>query len=200
MLVADKNMEYTIKGLLHRTPSLNIRRLTVDCFVHPEHDPGCLLHGHDFLRPFANKYSHALVMLDREGCGREQLSREALESQIEELLAHSGWGQRSAAIVIDPELEVWVWSNSPYVDQTLGWSERNPDLRTWLFKEQLIPGREAKPARPKKALELALRQAGKARSSSLFYQLASVVSLKRCTNPAFNKLMTTLQNWFPKTL
>ena len=32
-------------------------------------------------------------------------------------------------VVIEPELEAWVFSASRYVDQILGWQNRNPDLR-----------------------------------------------------------------------
>ncbi|MEW5920448.1 MAG: hypothetical protein AB1796_05725 [Bacillota bacterium] len=36
----------------------------------------------------------------------------------------------------------------------------------------------------------------KARSSSLFYNLAKTVGLKRCQDPAFIKLKTKLREWF----
>ena len=197
VLVSDRNMEYAIKGLLLRTHSLGIRQIKTDCYTHPEHDPGRLLRGHDFLRPFVNKYTHALVILDFEGCGQEQSPRDFLESQVEHLLMGSGWGNRAAAIIINPELEIWVWSNSQQVDQILGWSGRNPDLRTWLIMEGFAGARLTKPNQPKKAFEQALRIAGKARSSSIFYQLAGVVGLESCIDPAFNKLKTLLKTWFP---
>ncbi|HHV75651.1 MAG TPA: hypothetical protein GXX41_13655 [Thermoanaerobacterium sp.] len=196
ILVADKNMEYTIKGLLTRPQALGIRQLTFDCFVHPEHDPGCLLRGHDFLRSMINSHTHALIMLDHEGCGRETLSRKELEKQIEERLSRSGWGDRAAAIVISPELEIWVWSDSPHLDRIMGWAGKETDLRSWLLQENLIEGRRGKPKEPKRAFEQALKLAGKARSSSLFYQLAKSVSLDNCVNQAFVKLKATLKKWF----
>ncbi|MCL6448317.1 MAG: hypothetical protein K6U04_09250 [Armatimonadetes bacterium] len=196
VLVADKDMEYTIKGLLTRPQALGIRQLTCDCFVHPERDPGCLLRGHDFLRPMVNIYAHALVMLDHEGCGQEKVSRKELERQIEERLFHSGWGDRAAAVVISPELEIWVWTNSPHVDRIIGWTGREVDLRSWLIQEGFTEDRQGKPNKPKMAFEQALKLAGKARSSSLYDQLARSVSLKSCVNPAFVKLKATLKKWF----
>ncbi|QGP91467.1 hypothetical protein MGLY_08000 [Neomoorella glycerini] len=196
VLVADKNMEYTIKGLLTRPQALGIRQLTFDCFVHPENDPGCLLRGHDFLRSIASNYTHALVMLDHKGCGRERLSRKQLEKQIEERLRQSGWGDRAVAIVISPELEIWVWSNSPHVDRIIGWAGRETDLRSWLIQEGFSEDRKGKLNRSKEAFERALKLTGKARSSSLYYQLAISVSLESCINPAFVKLKATLKKWF----
>ena len=49
LLVADKNMEASLKGLLTRFRSLKLRQVTFDLYVHPERDPGCLLRAHDFL-------------------------------------------------------------------------------------------------------------------------------------------------------
>ncbi|MBM4091994.1 MAG: hypothetical protein FJ276_21565, partial [Planctomycetes bacterium] len=131
-LVADGQMEFTLRGLLTRGRSLLFRQITADIYVHPGKDPGCLRRGHEFLRPFSRQYSHALVMHDREGCGREESSRETLEAEMESRLNGSGWRNRCAAIVIDPELEVWVWSDSPEVAQVLGWGGDEPPLADWL--------------------------------------------------------------------
>jgi hypothetical protein len=135
-------------------------------------------------------------MLDHEGCGQEHCTRKTLERRVENLLTESGWGNRAAAIIIEPELEIWVWSNSQNVDLLLGWANRNPDLRSWLMQEGFSVSRTAKPSQPKKACEQALKLAGKARSSSLFYQLAGTVGLERCVDPAFNKLKKKLKTWF----
>jgi hypothetical protein len=198
ILVADKNMQFALGGLLARHQTLGICQLTSDLYVHPERDPGCLLRSHVFLRPFIKGYAHALVMFDREGCGQEQLSRPILERQVEDLLSRSGWSERAAAIVLDPELEIWVWSDSPHVDSVLGWQGRQPDLRTWLRDHNFLDEQHAKPNRPKMAVEQALRSVRRPRSSSLYLQLAQSVSFNRCSDPAFLKLKTVLQKWFPE--
>ncbi|MFH7319607.1 hypothetical protein ACHHRT_03225 [Desulfurivibrio sp. D14AmB] len=197
VLVADKNMEFAVKGILGRTQALGIQELMPVVHVHPEKDPGCLLRGHEFLSLFRNQYAHALIMLDFEGSGQEETGRESLELEIEKRLSQSGWGDRAAAIVIGPELEMWVWSDSPQVDAVLGWQGKNPDLRSWLKAKGLLQEGEAKPERPKEAMELALRAARKPRSSALYLQLARQVSMARCVDPAFLKLKTILQAWFP---
>lgn len=196
LLVADSNTEYTIKGLLSRTKALGIRPVAFDVFRHPERDPGCLLRGPDYLRAFQSQYLHALVLLDREGSGRAQSSREALEGDLETRLAKD-WNQRASAVVLDPELEVWLWSDSPHVDTVLGWHGRSPDLRSWLVEAGLLTEGSAKPMRPKEAVEKALRLVSKPRSSALYRRLAELVSLRRCRDPAFHRFRGTLQGWFP---
>ena len=54
-----------------------------------------------------------------------------------------------------------------------------------------------KPVRPKEAAEAALRKVRRPRSSNIYRKLAEVVSLQLCTDPAFLKLKSILQNWFP---
>ena len=76
LLLADANMHFALRGLLDRPEALGIRCIEAGFFVHAERDPGCLLRSHDFLRPFVNLYDHALVLFDREGCGKDRFSRE----------------------------------------------------------------------------------------------------------------------------
>jgi len=193
VLVADKN--YAIKGILSRPQALSIRQINFDIFVHPQHDPGCLNDAAYFLRTFLTQYHHALILFDREGCGRENLTREELEAQVEKALYHTGW-QQAAVVVLDPELEIWVWSDSPQVIEILGWKNKQPDLISWLRSKGFWRHNEPKPTHAKESLEAALKQVRKPHSSILYQQLAEKVSFERCTDKAFQKLKTTLQNWF----
>lgn len=196
-LVADKNMEAAVQGLISRPESLQARTVEAVIRTHPEKDPGCYLRAHDFLRPFCSRYAHAIVIFDREGCGNEVKLREELEAEVENRLAKNGWTVRSRAVVIAPELETWVWSDSSEVDRALGWMGRDPALRPWLNEEGFLQQGETKPDRPKEAVEAALRLVRKPRSSAMYRDLAESVSFRRCIDPAFQKLVTTLQTWFP---
>jgi hypothetical protein len=120
-----------------------------------------------------------------------------LESEIEEHLSGAGWGDRAAAIVISPELENWVWSDSPHVDRALGWEGRTVPLRDWLRENGFLDAGAAKPANPKEAVVRALFTARKPFSSSIYFGLAQLVSTDRCTDPAFLKLKRCLREWFP---
>jgi hypothetical protein len=196
VLTADKNAQYAIRGILARHLAINIRPVEAELFVHPEKDPGILLRAHEFLRSFTNKYNHAIVVMDREGCGQDDQERSSLERKIQTNLQISGWDDRAIAIVIDPELDIWVWSDSPHVERILGWEDRQPNLRSWLLQNDFFQTDRLKPARPKEALESALRQVRKPRSSAIYEELAKNVSTERCTDPAFTKLRDILRQWF----
>ena len=196
-LVADRNIEAIVQALVSRPQALAIRSVTAVVHTHPERDPGCYLRAHDFLKAFRNRYAHGIVIFDREGCGNEDEPPETLESEVEQRLERAGWSGRAKVIVIDPELESWVWSNSPEVDAALGWVTESRDLRAWLTEKGFLVEETIKPLRPKEAMEAALRSARKPRSSAIYRELAEKVSLRRCTDPAFGRLKATLQKWFP---
>ena len=173
VLVPDSDMESTVRGLLSRAAALGIRLVEPKIYVdRVGKDPGCLLHAHDFLRSFSKLYAHALVMFDRHGCGREDATREQLEREVEARLAQSGWRDRAAAVVLDPELEIWIWSDLPHVSSTLGWSKGRADLNKWLQQRGFLPTPGVKPSRPKLAWRAALRVTGRSPSPSLFLDLA----------------------------
>lgn len=197
VLVADKNMEQTVRGLLGRPQALSVRPVSYDVFVHPRRDPGCLNEAHAFLRPLAGGYDHALVMFDREGCGREQIGSEALAYDVRARLAGNGWNDRAEVVVLNPELEVWVWSNSPHVAACLGWAGDQPSLRDWLAATSLWPSDAPKPPHSKGAMEATLRYVHKPRSSAIYRELAGRVSLQGHTEPAFLRFVGALQTWFP---
>jgi hypothetical protein len=194
-LVADADIEFTLRGLLERNLALSIRGIDCELRRHPQRDAGCRTKSVEYLRDSSRSFRHAFVVFDRDGCGAEGLSRTAIETQLETELAASGWARRCAAICIEPELESWVWSNSPHVASQLAWS--SPDgatLPQWLLARGWAPEAGAKPVRPKEAMLAAL---GRPRSADIYRELARRVSLNRCTDPAFTKLRESLSAWFP---
>lgn len=196
ILVADKNLEAAVESLLGRPEALSIRRSTFDVFVHPRRDPGCLVGAGEFLRSFSRAYGHALILFDHEGCGREHIAPDVLADEVKKQVENAGWADRADAIVLAPELEVWVWTNSPHVPRCLGWVDRDPSLREWLAQTEHWPLGDTKPQQPKSALEAALREVRKPRSSSIYGELARSVSLRGHTEPAFLRLVQALQRWF----
>lgn len=109
------------------------------------------------------------------------------------------WADRARWIVIVPEVENWVWSDSPHVAGALGWEGRSPDLRTWLDREGLWPRKETKPPDPKLAFRKAVAEVRLPPSSAILRRIAETVSLERCTDAAFRSLSETLRTWFPHT-
>ncbi len=197
VLVPDADMEYAIQALLLRHQALDIRPITFDIRRHLQRDSGCRSDCHNFLRLWLNHYRYALVLFDHEGCGQENTTRVELEAEIESRLQANGWTDHCAVIIISPELEVWIWSNSPAVDEALGWSGRTPSMREWLQSETTFWERKhAKPDRPKEAFEAALRKVRKQKSPRLYEYLAKSVAVERCEDLSFSKFRSLLQEWF----
>ena len=195
-LVADKDMQLGLQGLLADPVRIGIREISSTVLVHPKRDPGVFRQCHDFLRSQQRLASHALVVFDREGCGRVA-TRLALENDVETRLRQNGWEGRSAAVVIDPELEVWIWGGYGAVARALGWGGTSLTLQEWLIQAGFLGPEQCKPERPKEALEHALYFIRKPRSSSVYFDVARQVDTNACLDPAFLKLRSTLQNWFP---
>lgn len=195
-LLADKSIEAAVDGALRRPQALGIRSIQFETVVHPRRDPGCFHEAGELLAGYTNLAHHALVVLDRAWDGAPAQSAPALEQSIEETIARTradGWAQ---AVVIDPELEAWVFSDSPHVASTLGWAGAQSSLRSALEAEGMwMPG-QTKPADPKAAVEWVLRRAKRPRSSSIYRELASKVSLARCSDRSFLRFRQLLCGWF----
>jgi len=195
VLVADIQQEKTLETLLHkRYKSLQMRQITFDIFRHPGKDPGVYKEAAQFLKSYQRQYDHALVVLDREWAGAPG-DAVYLRENLRQRVYNNGWDASNAeVIVIDPELEIWVWSDSPVIAEEL--------RTTWNKIRHLAQQRgdwatdQVKPSRPKELLEAILQQQDRPRSSALFQTLAARVGLMRCQDEAFMRLRQTLQNWF----
>lgn len=162
----------------------------------PRRDPGCAREAAEFLRPFVGQFRHALVIFDHEGSGKEDKTPHVLASEIQGRLASTGWEDSAEVVVIRPELESWVFAQSPHVEVCLGWVRRGR-LKPWLEAQGLWSAGSPKPESPRKALERILLETKKPRSSALYQALAKRVSTRGCTDAAFGKLRDTLVRWFP---
>ena len=196
VLAADLDLKNTIEGLLSRPTHLNIRPIAFHTERHLNRDSGCRTDAAEYLRPFLGSYRHALVVFDRDGCG-SGLRREEIQQDLGETLGRNGWKDNAQVIVIDPELEVWIWARSPAVSKALGWDGRYGVLRRWLGSRGLWPQGRDKPSDPKKAMEQAMRHRRTQLSARLFRNLADAVDFEHCKDPAFIELRATLRTWFP---
>jgi hypothetical protein len=191
-LVADKKMEAGVSALMRRDANFRIRPITADVYRHPHHDAGVLLEAADFLQVFRNSHQYAIVLFDREGCGRDTLEPAELQRLVQEKLDAGGWQGRSGVVVLDPELEAWVWSDSPHAAEVLGLPYAN-------YRKLMVdntPEGRIKPLRPKELMESAIRSASVPMSAALYSAMARSVGVERCTDPAFLQLRRLLAGWF----
>ena len=77
------------------------------------------------------------------------------------------------------------------------WPDGADGLRRWIVDRGFVKEGESKPARPKEAFVDALRHRKIQRSSALYRDLAKVAKFRTCTDSAFQRLISTLQTWFP---
>ncbi len=196
--VADSYQQKLMEALLPRVPvSSHTRNFSFDIILNPNHDSGSYNESHELLRPFINQYRFAIVLFDQEGCGMEHLkSGKEIEVDVYNQMNNNGWEQRNSVIVIEPELENWMWQDNVHVEQAIGWEKVN-SLYDWARNEGLIRMDAIKPERPKETLEKALRISNKPKSASTYRKIAENVSYRKCTDPAFLKLIHQLQLWFP---
>lgn len=147
------------------------------------------------MRAFINQYEYALVIFDKDGCGRENLSKDELEIEVEKNLNINGWKDRNCAIVIEPELENWIWVNSIHVQNSISW-EADENIYEWLGEKGFKQKNSPKPLNPKSSFELVLKHCNTPRSSSLYFEIATKASYKKCSDVAFVKMLSKLKEWF----
>lgn len=196
VLVPDADWEQTVTVLLgRRTQSLGIAPIAFEVIRHPYRDPGVRTDAKSLLRVLVGRANHALACVDFEGSGAPA-GPDDLRQDIENQL-YPDWGANSAAIVVDPELESWVWSQSAHVGRILGWNDEQ-SLREYLLASGAWPKDCLKPPDPKSAMEAVMKKTRKRRSPSVYGDLASRVGLRSCTEPSFLRFVDTLREWFPR--
>jgi len=198
VLVADICMQKAVEGLLSRASVLGVREIRSLVLRHPHHD-AVGKRAAEFLRVYLGSFSHALVMFDREGSPYEGKPTGETERKVTESLSRSGWDDRASCVVLDPELETWVWSSSPHVARCLGWNRSDIEPRKWLAKQGFWPPGSPKPNSPKECVEKVLRFVGTRPSSSIFSDLSQRVNPRNCSDSSFLRFKGILQAWFPSS-
>jgi hypothetical protein len=145
-----------------------------------------------------SRFSHALLVLDFEGSGSELSDAKALEAELDHQLSVQ-WQGTAKAIVIEPELDVWVWGTENALETAIQWPT-GKNVREWCRSQGFVFEQNGKPKRPKEALEAALRVPGLPRSSALYQRIAEKISLRYCDDEAFIRLREQLTDWFPPVL
>ncbi len=202
-LVADKNMEHALLGFFERDcwwKAAGCGRIDIDprrdiIVAAGQCDPGLYARARELLRPFRETHEHVVVMIDAAWDGSPGAS--SIRSAVSTHIETAGWSKDAGlALVLDPEVDCWLWSPTPHTATTLGWRTWE-ELKTALEDRSLLDPGRTKPAAPKEAAEWALRQKRRPRSSALYKRVASQVSLRRCEDPALQELVAALQSWFP---
>ena len=195
VLSADLDIEGVMRTLLgSRAPALGIRAPRARYVRHPQKDPGC------FTRPEAvlgspSLAERALVVFDKAFGGSPDADPSRMASIAEDRL-RAIWGDRARAVVIAPEVEVWLWAGH-HTAQALQWHEGYPDLRRWLSSQNLWAEGAMKPSDPKEAFRRVLARRSPGPSHGIFQEVALRASVDSCVDESFDRLRRILRSWFP---
>ena len=198
VLTADPQMQRTVETLLaNRQRALGIPSISFDVQRHPHRDSGCRTASEGILRPLRNEYRKAMTVFDFDGSGARNATASELEIELERQYELAGWEKGQVAfIVIEPELEAWLFGTSySHLQRAVNWSQSEP-INEWLAARGYMVAGNAKPSNPKGAIEAILQLEKIPLSSNLFAELARRVSLNRCQDRAFQKFCNTLCRWF----
>jgi hypothetical protein len=194
VLVPDADIEFGLRALLARHQALRIREIkSIEFRRHPRRDPGTCREPESVLEGSSREFERALVVLDEAWTGSP--GRAAIESGVEARLART-FGTNVRCICICPEIEQWIWTDSPHLAAAVDWDEP-AKLREWLEERNLWARHSQKPADPKSALDAVLRDRRIPHSSALFAKLGERMSVVRCSDPSFVKLVEVVRGWFP---
>jgi len=202
-MVADKNMENALRGFFER----NHWYKAIECapidfnpsrdilVAAGQNDPGIYVRANELLGNYSRKYDHVVVMVDAAWEGSP--GAEAIRSKVRGHILNAGWQPGAGLeLVLQPEVDVWLWSPSPHAAAAMGWPSWS-ELKEALEQEKFPMDALGKPVNPKAAAEWALRKRKKPRSSTIYKQVTSRVSLGRCRDPAMLALVAAMKRWFP---
>jgi hypothetical protein len=209
-LVADSTMAQVLKSFLDRkyledrlgcrTFDFDFQQDVVVDVLHGNTDGGIHRRAHELLRPYTRTHQYAVVILDKNFGG--QLPTAVVREGICRNLLYNGWPAECAeVVVIDPELEVWLWQRSnPHIARAFRYNDVSVSLEEFLEAEGLWLTAAVKPGRPKEAARLLLRRYRGGVPMVVYTRIVENISVSGCQDPAFNLFADALRRWFPVDL
>jgi hypothetical protein len=200
ILVADGTMKAVFQAFFRRSHFFHSLQCAAfefdparDVFNDPLQTDGGVCNRCDvLLRGYQNTHHRALVVIDQQ-FGAERPADE-VRAEMEARLRRSGWEDRVEVVVIDPELEVWLWQDNPNVERALNYKDT---LRKDLLESGEWPAGAAKPERPKETMQRLIRANRAGAPIAVYSKIAGTVSVNGCVDTAFACLRATVQRWFP---
>jgi len=159
-------------------------------------DGGIHRRAHELLRRYIRSHQNAVVILDQKFGGR--LSAAVVRGEILGNLLRNGWSAECVeVVVIDPELEVWLWQRrNPHIARAFRYNGA-VSLEEFLAAEGFRPSAAVKPAKPKEAASLLLRRYHAGVPMVVYTRVVKNISISGCQDPAFSRLVSALRRWFP---
>lgn len=201
VFAADADTGAFIGALLDRPEALGIRRVTFDIKRHDRRDPGMVTDGPERARLWKGHYEKALLIWDHEGSGRERKQTPAqAAADIAGRMDDVTWANNHTVVVLEPELEIWLWHCESALRAHLDVSA--DELLKWI---EVFAGRAretpeaVKRDSPKDLFEdivkVRLKRTISPRDFEHIGRRASIRGLMSC--PSFAAIAGALREWFP---
>ncbi len=163
-------------------------------------DGGLWKHAHTNLTPFKEEYRRAVIVLDADF--EPHPGSETLQADISRNMLAAGWEENSfCVVVIDKELEAWLWAPNLNVAKAFGHNDFE-QMRAALAAKQLWDDGAPKPNDLKRARDLAAKLGGKRTGSPIFRGVFGGISKRACDlcqEEGFTSMRAAIRTWFPKT-
>jgi hypothetical protein len=196
---ADSDALAVCKAILARTRALKIPAIDFSVDRHPGRDPGMIKDGPELMRFRRREYKKVILIWDFHGCGIENsmTSQECIDS-ISDRLNTSGWKNDSAAVIVIPEIEEWLWHNPNSIRTHFKIEQKEFDNYLEVFSQRHSRDiQKLKKEQPKELLEFIRRQLNKPSSPRDFEQISKIASLTDWENSSsFKSFKLALTSWF----
>lgn len=163
-------------------------------------DGGIWKHAHNNLVPFKDDYRYAVIVLDADF--EPHPGAEKLRDDITKNMLGAGWTADSfCVVVIDKELEAWLWAPNVNVAKAFGHGDFD-QMRAALAQKNLWDEGAPKPNDLKAARDLAAKLGGKKTGGPIFRGVFKGISKRACDlcqENGFIAMRTALKTWFPLT-
>lgn len=211
-LVADGQTETTIKAFFNRTDFC--KKLKVGPFEVGDmdiekvgNDAEVFYRAADRARSRLKTHQKLVVILDEAWDDKRAPDAATIKERLTQDLYAKGWEyDRFVVIVIQPELENWIWNDTAHMhrvfrfDQIPGFTSARDYFREAKVdsagKRCHWPEQASKPTNPKEALHMLCRESRAKPDAAKYADVVCGVNVLRCQEPGFQELLATLRRWF----
>ena len=202
VLTSDADAQALIGAVLKRHRALRTRAITATVERFVGRDSGMVKDGPEIVRFLVRKdeYSRVILIWDHQGSGWEKLKPEVAVSRIQQRLNGVTWADNSAAHVVVPELEEWLWHCPASLAGCVGLRMAEFNSLTEESATHLGGPRERCCREKPKELfeEILYRQKRRRPLPEDFAMLGSSAKVDQlCASPTFARLIEILRSWFP---
>ena len=202
VLTADADAQALIRAVLQRHQNLNIKPISFEVQRFTGRDAGMVKAGPEIVRAMVKKteYSRIILVWDHHGSGWDKLNPTEAATRVERRLEGVTWTQRSAGVVVVPELEEWLWHCPADVARHLGANAADFETSITRALSRMNLTREQCCRERRKELFEAVVYYKKRRKPlpEDFEALGSSCDLSQWVqSETFARFVQTLRSWFP---